>query len=89
MANFSDTLIGNLNTTCDDSIGDPSQRFLEKDTNSTDATLVQKIGDAIASVNSALNDVGITINGTVAPYFVGSKFAVGVNTTLQVTFVSR
>ena len=50
---------------------------------------MQKIGDAIASVNSALNDVGITINGTVAPYFVGSKFAVGVNTTLQVTFVSK
>ena len=77
-----------MNTTCDDSSVDPVQRFLEEDTNSTNATLVEKVGDAIDSVNSALNDVGITINGTVAPYFVGSKFAVGVNTTLSVTFVS-
>ena len=78
-----------MNATCDDSSGDPTRRFLEIDTNSTNATLVEKIRDAIDSVNSALSDVGITINGSVAPYFVGSKFAVGVNTTLSVTFVSK
>lgn len=95
LANFSETILGDLNATCgDDSDGGSSTRYLQVEedaataTTSSNATLAQKILDAIDSVNEALGEAGITIEGEVSPYFVGSKFAVGVDTQLSVKFVS-
>ena len=90
LANFSETILGDLNATCgDDGDGGSPTRYLEvEEETSSNATLAQKILDAINSVNEALGEAGITIEGEVSPYFVGSKFAVGVDTQLSVKFVS-
>ena len=72
LANFTDDLIGNLNSTCDESSGATNRRFLQE-TNSANATLVEQVRDAIDSVNSALNNAGITIDGSVEPYFDGAN----------------
>ena len=87
MSSFTNDLISSLNSTCGESSGVQNTRFLQEQ-NSTNATLVDKVRGAIDSVNNALKDAGITITGSVAPYFDSSKFAVGVSTTLAVTFVS-
>lgn len=72
-----------LDTTCSDSGG--GTRVLQ-DVDATNSSLASKIEDAIAQVNSALKEVGIVISPSVEPYFDGSTFSAGVNTTLEVTF---
>lgn len=83
LANFSDSILMELNTTCSDSGG--GGRMLQ-DVDATNSSLASKIEDAIAQVNSALKEVGIVISPSVEPYFDGSTFSAGVNTTLEVTF---
>ena len=48
-------------------------------------TLVQKIKDAIASVNEALDDAGIVLSAEVTPYFDSTTLSAGVSVSLSAT----
>lgn len=86
---YIDTTFDNFTTSLLEDLGlngtdcNLSGRRLQEDTNSS---LADKIKDAISSVNGALSDLGITIEGEVMPYFDGDAFAVGVEASLTVTF---
>ena len=83
LTNFTNNIVGDLNGT-DCSSSDGTGRRLQESTNSS---LADKIQNAIDSVNKALEDAGITIDGEVLPYFDGKTFAAGVSATLNVSFV--
>ena len=79
LSNFTSKLKDDLDSIdCDTNV-----RFLRE---ANDASFVEMIQNAIDSINDALKDVGISIDGDIKPYFNSAKFAVGIDSTLTVNF---
>ena len=80
ITDFSNDAMGELDSLdCDD------RRLLQSTNSTTNSSLIATIENAISSVNRALEEYNITVEGDVKPYFDGKTFAVGINSTLAVT----